>query len=87
MTLHLPAQHAGLSGHEWIRDVLIVGAVLLLTVLAVWAAMTIRQGMTTTAAAEAQSLVEFRATERDAWAGTAVSEEDSLIEFRAGERP
>jgi ABC-type Na+ efflux pump permease subunit len=87
MTIHVPVRHVRLSGHDWVRDVLIVGAVILLTVLVVWAAMMIRQGMTTTATAEAQSLIEFRATERDSWAGTAVSEEDSLIQYRAGERP
>lgn len=87
MTMHAPAQHAGVSHHEWMRDVLIVGVVVVLTVLAVWAAMLVRQGLPTAATAEAQSLIEFRASERDSWAGTATSEQDSIIEYRAGERP
>ncbi|HEU0244315.1 MAG TPA: hypothetical protein VFQ75_10445 [Candidatus Limnocylindrales bacterium] len=87
MTLHLPAQHAGTSGHELVRDVLIVGAVVLATVVVLWASVVIRQSATTTAVDQAQSIIEYRAAERAQWSGTVPvvehSNPNSIIERRA----
>ena len=86
MAMHAPAHQAGMVEHHWMRDLLIVGVVIVLTIGAVWGAMQIRPADTTPTISEGASLVLFRAAERDAWAGTVTSEEDSLVQFRAGER-
>jgi hypothetical protein len=86
MTLHAPAHQAGTVEHHWLRDLLIVGVVIVLTIGAVWGAMLIRPTETTPTISEGASLVLFRAAERGAWSGTATSEQDSLIQFRVTER-
>ena len=85
MTLHAPVQQAGAVHHHWLRDILIVGIVALLTIGAVWALSGIQPFSSTVSTTEAQSLIEYRAAERDSWVSTATSEEDSLIQFRADE--
>jgi hypothetical protein len=88
VTTHVPVHHAGLSGHHVYRDALIViGAAILVLVLAA-VLLTIRpfNATTTPTVTAAQSLVEFRAAERDDWSAGVTSETDSLIQFRAAER-
>ena len=88
MTTHAPIHHAGLAGHHVYRDALIaVGAAIL--VLALGAVLWTTRPVTVTttpAVTEAQSLVEYRAAERDDFAAGVTSETDSLIQFRAAER-
>ena len=86
MTLHAPVQQAGAVHHHWLRDILIIGVVAMLTIGAVWALSGLSPFATTVSTSEAQSLIEFRAAERDASSGMATSQQDSLIEYRAGER-
>ena len=86
MTLHTPVQTAGVVHHHWLRDILIIGVVAVLTIGAVWALSGLSPFTTTVTTTEAQSLIEFRAAERDASMGMATGEQDSLIEYRAGER-
>ena len=86
MTLHAPVQQAGAVHHHWLRDILIIGVVAVLTIGAVWALSGLQPFTTTVTMTEAQSLIEFRAAERDAAAGIATSEQDSLIQYRADER-
>jgi hypothetical protein len=68
------------------RDILVVGVVALLTIGAFLAFSGLRPFSTTATTTEAQSLIEFRAAERDLGASMATSEMDSIIQFRADER-
>lgn len=86
MTLHAPVQQAGVVHHHWLRDILIIGVVAVLTIGAVWALSGLQPFSTAVTVTEAQSLIEFRAAERGAAAGMATSEQDSLIDYRADER-
>jgi hypothetical protein len=85
MTLHAPAQHAGLADHHWLRDILIVGVVAVLTISAVWALSGLRINPPTTMT-EAQQLVEFRAAERAALGVATTTQQQSITDYRAGER-
>jgi hypothetical protein len=86
MTLHAPAQHAGTSEHHWLRDILIIGVVVVLTIGAVWALSSVRPFSTTAAPTEAQQLVDFRAGERADWAAGVMTEQLSVSNYRAAER-
>jgi len=86
MALHTPVHQADAVHHHWLRDILVIGVVAVLTIGAVWALSGLQPFATTATVTEAQSLIEFRAVERDAAAGLATSEQGSLIDYRAGER-
>ena len=88
MTTHVPVHHAGMAGHHLYRDALIaVGAAILVLVLGAILWTTKPFIVTTTpVVTEAQSLVEYRAAERDHFAAGVTTEVDSLIQFRAAER-
>ena len=65
MTLHAPAQHAGVATHHWLRDILIVGVVSrCCTIGGVWALSGVQPFAQTATTSEAQQLVQFRADER-----------------------
>jgi hypothetical protein len=86
MALHAPVHQAGASQHHWLRDILVIGVVALLTIGAVWALSGLQPFSTTVTTTEAQSLIQYRASERDSWAETSTSVDDALVKFRAGER-
>jgi len=86
MSVHVPVHHAGLAGHHVYRNALLaVGAAILVFVMGM--ILMIPRSITTTPTfTEAQSIVQFRAGERDDWAAGLTTESQSLIQFRAGER-
>ncbi len=83
MALHVPAHPAGIADHHLLRNALLSIAVVALAVALGVTALLIRPGTTTPTAttSEGQSLVDFRAGERQS-----LVESQYLIEFRAGER-
>lgn len=69
MTVHLPAQHAGLAGPRVLRNALLtIGALILLVVLAAAAVLykpTVTPSATTGDHLMTPQMIEFRAAERE----------------------
>jgi hypothetical protein len=98
MTLHNPSHppahiglpnriHLGAEARHTLHDLGIALAATLLVALGVWAALQLQAGTPAwLMATPDRSQIEFRASERDAFAAGRTTEGSSLIEFRAAER-
>lgn len=88
MALHVPVHHAGITGDHLFRNFLIAIGIAIVLIVVVGIAMTTRVsvGPAVTPIEQAQSLVQYRATERADWAAGVATQGSSLLEFRASER-